>query len=64
MRQPKFDPSKPCSWCNPCPASFCDCGVCSDPKCVICTTPASEYMTLVQDEKLDNGKKEKAQSED
>lgn len=36
MRSKKFDDTKPCSWCNPCQASFCDCGECDDLKCKVC----------------------------
>jgi len=32
----RYDDSKPCSWCNTCPSSFCDCGPCKDPDCEIC----------------------------
>lgn len=41
MKQPKHDPSKPCSWCNPCPSSHCDCGPCSNLTCEICPKPTS-----------------------
>lgn len=46
MRQPKFDPSKPCSWCNPCPSSHCDCCECSNKECAICYKDAADKTHL------------------
>lgn len=44
----RFDDTKPCSWCNPCPASFCDCGECKDESCKACY-PKIEMPPKIQE---------------
>lgn len=53
MRQPKFDPNKPCAWCNPCPSSHCDCGECTNKECKICYPPETETLDAKEDSKFD-----------
>lgn len=36
MKRKKYDPSRECTWCNPCTRSFCDCGTCDNKECKDC----------------------------